>query len=124
VPAVVAAVQDLLFCAKLRETAGALGVALFVVPSAPEVAACVREHRPALLIVDLHWEACGPLELVRAIRADPEVQGTRVLGYYAHVRDDVRAAAAEAGVDELLPRSAFSARLPEILGRYAAAAEA
>jgi hypothetical protein len=42
-----------------------------------------------------------------------------IFGYFAHVREDVRTAAAEAGCDELLPRSAFSARLAEILKRGA-----
>jgi len=123
VAAVVAAVNDLFFGAKLRETAQNLGVALIVAPSRQEVLGRVREHCPALLIVDLHWEACRPLELVRAIKADPDVRSVQVLGYHAHVRADLRAGAAEAGFDEVLPRSAFSARLPEILGRYASATE-
>lgn len=121
--AVVAAVNDLFFGAKLRETARGLGVALIAARWPQEVSGRVREHRPALLIVDLHWDTCRPLELVRGIKADPDLRHTHVLGYYAHVREDLRAAAAEAGFDEVLPRSAFSARLPEILGRYASATE-
>jgi len=83
------------------------------------VAAVVRERRPALVIVDLQAEALHPVDAIRGIKADSGLQATPVLGYYAHVRDDLRAAAAEAGCDELLPRSAFSARLPEILQRCA-----
>ncbi|OGB92530.1 MAG: hypothetical protein A2Z31_05595 [candidate division NC10 bacterium RBG_16_65_8] len=120
---IVAAVDDLFFGAKLRETARGLGVPLVLVSSSQEVAAAVRERRPALLIVDLQSDAGRPLETIRAIKADPDLRGTPVLGYFSHVRDDLKAAAAEAGCDELLPRSAFSARLPEILRRGAPATD-
>ncbi len=120
---VVAAVDDLFFGAKLRETAGGLGVPLALVPSPQDVTAVVRERRPALLIVDLQSDACRPLETIRAIKTDPELRVTPVLGYFSHVREDLKAAAAEAGCDEVLPRSAFSARLPEILRRCAPATD-
>jgi CheY-like chemotaxis protein len=77
----------------------------------------VREHRPALVILDLQSETCRPLEAIRAIKSDPDLRTTPVLGYYAHVRDDLKVAAAEAGCDDVLPRSALSSRLPEILRR-------
>jgi len=117
VAGVVAAVDDLFFGAKLRETARGLDVALVLVPSSQEVAAVVRDRRPALVIVDLQSDACRPLEIIRAIKADPGLRDTPVLGFFSHVRDDLKAAAAEAGCDELLPRSTFSAHLPAILQR-------
>jgi len=119
VSGIVAAVDDLFFGAKLRETARCLDVWLVLASAPDEVAALVRERRPALLIVDLQADACRPLETIRHIKADPDLRATRVLGYYSHVRDDLRAAAAEAGCDEVLPRSAFSARLPDIVRRCA-----
>ena len=120
---IVAAVDDLFFGAKLRETARCLDVALVLASTPDEVAVLVRERRPALLIVDLQADACRPLEIIRHIKTDPTLQATPVLGYYAHVRDDLRAAAAEAGCDEVLPRSAFSARLPDIVRRCAPSAD-
>jgi CheY-like chemotaxis protein len=124
VASIVAAVDDLFFGAKLRETARGLGVPLVLVPSSQEAAAVVRERRPALLIVDLQSDACRPFETIRAIKADPDLRDTPVLGFFSHVRDDLKAAAAAAGCDEVLPRSAFSARLPEILRRFAPATDA
>ncbi len=120
---VVAALDDLFFGAKLEETARRLGVELILVPSAQGVAAAVRRHRPALVIMDLQAEACRPIETIREMKADPELKAAPILGFFAHVRADLKAAAAEAGCDELLPRSAFSARLPEILKRFAPVAE-
>jgi hypothetical protein len=39
----------------------------------------------------------------------------RTVGYASHVQTEVIDAARQAGVDEVMARSAFTARLPEIL---------
>jgi|WetSurMetagenome_2_1015567.scaffolds.fasta_scaffold32297_3 CheY-like chemotaxis protein len=114
---VVAVVDDLLFGEKLRTTARRLRVDLAFARSPEDATALTGARRPALVIVDLQSEACRPLDTIRRIKADPNLCATPVLGYFAHVRDDVRAAAVEAGCDEVLPRSAFSVRLAEILQR-------
>ena len=118
---VVAVVDDLFFGAKLQETARHLEIPLVLLRASQDVAATVREHRPALLIVDLQSETCAPLEVIRGIKTDPELRATPILGYVSHVRDDLKAAATDAGCDEVLPRSAFSAHLPDILRRRTAA---
>ena len=118
---VVAVVDDLFFGAKLQETARRLEIPLVLLRASQDVAATVRERRPALLIVDLQSETCAPLEVIREIKTDLDLRATPVLGYVSHVRDDLKAAAAEAGCDEVMPRSAFSARLPDILRRWTAA---
>jgi len=102
---VVAAVDDLIFGARLQETARRLQVDLAFGRSPEDATALTKARRPTLVILDLQSEACHPLETIRRIKEDP----------------DVRTAAAEAGCDELLPRSAFSARLAEILQRGAPA---
>jgi CheY-like chemotaxis protein len=118
---VVAAVDDLIFGARLQETARHLQVELAFARSPEDATALTKARRPTLVIVDLQSEACRPLETIRRIKEDPDVRATPVLGYFAHVRDDVRSAAVAAGCDELLPRSAFAARLAEILKRGAPA---
>lgn len=118
---VVAVIDDLFFGAKLQETARRLGIPLVLLRTSQGVTATVREHRPALLIVDLQSETCAPLEVIRGIKADPDLGATPILGYVSHVRDDLKSAAVDAGCDEVLPRSAFSARLPDILRRCSAA---
>ena len=117
---VLAAVDDLFFGAKLLETARHLDVLLSLVRSPEEVVALVRERRPALVILDLQNQAARPLEAIREIKADAELGATRVLGFFSHVQSDLKAAALVAGCDDVLPRSAFSARLAEILQPYAA----
>jgi CheY-like chemotaxis protein len=114
---VVAGVDDLFFEAKIQETARQLGVHLVVAGASQDVVGTVREQRPVLVILDLQSDACRPIETIRAIKSDPDLRATPVLGYYAHVRDELKAAATEAGCDQVLPRSALSARLPELLRR-------
>jgi DNA-binding NarL/FixJ family response regulator len=59
----------------------------------------------------------GP-EAVRRVKAlRPEL---RVLGFLSHVQLELAEHAKAAGADEVMPRSRFSAHLPEILKRYAA----
>ncbi len=118
---VVAVVDDLFFGAKLQETARHLEIPLVLLGAAQDVPATVRRFRPALLIVDLQSETCAPLEVIRGIKTDPDLRTTPVLGFFSHVREDLKAAAGDAGCDEVLPRSAFSARLPDILRRWTAA---
>jgi CheY-like chemotaxis protein len=121
VAGVVAVLDDLFFGAKLLEAARRLQVPLILLRAPQDVPTTVRQHRPALLIVDLQSETCAPLEVIRGIKTDPDLRATPVLGYVSHVRDDLMTAAADAGCDEVLPRSAFSARLPDILRRWTAA---
>jgi CheY-like chemotaxis protein len=121
VAGVVAVLDDLFFGAKLQETARRLQVPLILLRAPQDVPTTVRQQRPALLIVDLQSETCAPLEVIRGIKTDPDLRATPVLGYASHVRGDLMTAAADAGCDEVLPRSAFSARLPDILRRWTAA---
>ena len=115
---IVAAVDDLFFGVKIQEAARKLNLPVALARSPEEASTLARERHPALLIVDLQAETCRPLEIIRRIKADPDLRATPILGYVAHVREDLMAAASGAGCDELLPRSAFSARLPEILRRF------
>jgi len=109
---VLLAVSDLFFVARIRTAAAHLGVETEAVEPARLAARC-REGAPGLVLVDLH--AAGALEGVRAMRLDPALAGVRVVGFYSHVDDATRRAASEAGVDEALPRSAFTVRLAELL---------
>ena len=51
------------------------------------------------------------------MKADPLLTKIPIVGYASHVQTDVIEAARKAGVDDVLARSAFTQRLPEILAR-------
>ena len=111
---VVAVVPDLFFATRISATAEAVGVVLEMPPMAAALET-IRKAPPALVVIDLHAPG-DPLALVRALRAAPDTRHLRVIGFYSHVERELRAAALEAGVDEALPRSAFTVRLPALLG--------
>ena len=117
---VIAAVDDLFFGAKILETARRLNVPLALVHSPEELAEKARATHPALVILDLNAEGCRPFEAIRQVKADPALQATIVLGFFSHVQHDLKTAAAEAGCDRILARSAFTTQLPDILRPYAA----
>jgi DNA-binding NarL/FixJ family response regulator len=75
----------------------------------------VQEKQPSLVIFDLNSQKLAPLEAIAALKADPELQRIRTLGYVSHVDEATIAAARQAGVDQVIARSAFTARLAEIL---------
>ncbi len=107
---ILALVDDLLFRSKIREVARRAGARIVFVRTAADVADAARA-RPSLAVVDLHAEKLDPLGSLAALRAE----GIPAIGFFAHVQTDLARAALEAGATEVMPRSAFAARLPEIL---------
>ena len=111
---VLSVVPDLFFAARIAETAKTLGVTLDSAGLA-EAIARARAASPDLVILDLH--AFGdPLAIVRAFKADAALRAIPIVGFYSHVDAALRATAIDAGIDHVLPRSAFTARLAGILG--------
>ncbi len=114
---IVVAVEDLLFSSKIRTVAKQLGVELSFARTPEEILQKVRSETPSLVVFDLNGAKTSPLETIAAIKSDAALSGVRVLGFASHVRVDVIDAARRAGADEVLPRSAFASRLPDILAR-------
>jgi PleD family two-component response regulator len=112
---VLAIVDDLMFASKIRAAAGQLDIPVAFARSSAAALTAVRESPPVLVILDLNNPRTDPLGTVAALKRDPATMGIRTVGYASHVLTDVIDAARQAGVDEVLARSAFTARLPEIL---------
>ena len=113
--AIVVAVDDMFFAAKIRATAEALGIPLRFARRAEEVKSAALEDKTMLIIFDLHAERLNAFELAREIKADERLRHIRLLGFFSHVQVELQQKAHEAGFEEVMPRSAFSRRLPEIL---------
>ncbi len=109
---VAAVVPDLFFATRIGATAEACGVTLRMLAPANALAA-LADAPPDLLVLDLSDPAT--LALAAAVRADPRTRDVPMTGFYPHVDEATRAAAVAAGVDPVLPRSAFTRRLPELL---------
>lgn len=107
---VLAVVPDLFFATRIAATAKAAGVKLELVPY-QRAAARAGEAGASLVLLDLHTR--DAMALVVAIKAAAPT--TPLVGFYSHVETALRRDALAAGVDAALPRSAFSAKLPELL---------
>jgi CheY-like chemotaxis protein len=112
---IVCAVDDLIFSIKISTAAKLLGAEIYFERSADKVLTTVRDKKPSLVILDLNSGKLRPMDVIAALKADDQLKGIRTLGFVSHVQADVIASAREAGIDEVLARSAFSDRLGEIL---------
>lgn len=111
----IAAVEDMLFAAKIRATTEHLEVTLRMVRNVETLLKVAREHAPDLIIVDLHAETIDPIAVAKGLKADEQLRLIRLLGFFSHVRTDLQKAAIAAGYDVVIPRSVFSRDLAEIL---------
>jgi CheY-like chemotaxis protein len=109
---VVSVVSELLTATRIQATAAQVGATL-VSARPDEVMAICRREPVDLLVVDL--ETPGGIELVRALKQDPATRGVSVIGFYPHVRNELRESALAAGTDRVLPRSAFSRNMKSLL---------
>jgi PleD family two-component response regulator len=115
---VLAVLEDLFFTVKIHEAAKRAGLPVEFLKS--EIDALLRaKTQPALIIIDLNFQGIDALKLVGELKADAATKGISVLGYLSHVQGELKVKAQEAGCDMVMPRSAFSQSLPQILKRYA-----
>jgi CheY-like chemotaxis protein len=114
---IVCVLDDLLFSVKISTAAKLLGSDVYFERTPGMAVARVKEKQPSLVIFDLNSVKLNPLGAIAELKADPATRGIRTLGFVSHVHADVIDAARQAGVDEVLARSAFSAQLKDILAR-------
>jgi CheY-like chemotaxis protein len=112
---ILAVVDDLMFTSKIKTTAGQLGVPVVFARSSSAALDQMRKDPPSLVIFDLNSARTDPLGTVAAMGRDPGLAAIPTVGFVSHVQTDLIAAARQAGVGEVMARSAFTARLAEIL---------
>lgn len=112
---VLAAVGDLMFASKIRGTAEGLNVTAEFARSADGLFDAAKTETPSVIILDLHHEGLDPFALAERLKADEQLRAVPVVGFFSHVHTELQRRAKEAGFDSVLPRSAFTRRLPEIL---------
>jgi CheY-like chemotaxis protein len=113
---ILAVLDDLMFTSKIKTTAGQLGVPVSFARSADAALAEMRKTPPTLVILDLNNPRTNPLSIVASMKQDPALAPVPTVGYASHVQTDVIQAARQAGVDDVMARSAFTQHLAEILG--------
>jgi CheY-like chemotaxis protein len=125
-------VDDLFFQSKLVETARHVGVTLQTVMTGEALTEAAKTSAPRLVLVDLNARAGAieALERICAPQAGPAAHGRgdehgdgranghaglTVIAFLSHVQTELAERARAAGCSQVLPRSKFTAELPQIL---------
>jgi CheY-like chemotaxis protein len=117
-------IEDLFFMAKIQETARKMNVKVEFVKSEDDLKEKIKgngEEKPSLIIFDLNNANAKPLSLIPKLKS--KLKKTSIIGFLSHVQGDLKQKAHDAGCDMVLPRSAFSQNLPNLLRRHGAAEE-
>ena len=115
---ILAVLDDLMFTSKIKTAASQLGVAVTFARSADTALGEMRKASPTLVIFDLNNARIDPLRIVAAMKQDATLASIPTIGYASHVQTDVINAARQAGIGEVLARSAFTQQIGEILGGH------
>jgi CheY-like chemotaxis protein len=114
---ILAFVDDLMFSSRIKTAAAQLGVTVTFARSPEAALAEMRKNAPSLVILDLNSLRLDPIGTVATMKGDPALASIPTVGFVSHVRTDVIEAARQAGVGEVMARSAFTEKLAEILRR-------
>jgi len=114
---VLAVLEDLFFTVKINESAKRAGLSVAFVKSQRDALDEAASH-PALIVLDLNFTSIDPLDLIRKLKADPDLRKITLLGYVSHVQGGLKQEAQDAGCDMVLARSAFSQNLLQIMNRH------
>lgn len=110
---IIAIVNDLFFQTKIETTAALLGKPVNIIHTQEALSEALKEN-PKLVI----WDLNAGFNLVNTAKLIKENSKARIIAYLSHVQTDLIKKARDAGIDEVMPRSAFTIKLPEILQRY------
>jgi hypothetical protein len=115
-------IEDLFFLAKIQETARKLGVKVEFIKggdkeSVTKLTDVPEAERPTLLVFDLNNLNAKPMSLIPKFKSKLK-KATSIIGFLNHLQGDLKMKAIEAGCDTVMPRSAFSQSLPNLLRRY------
>jgi len=118
---IVCFIEDLFFQAKIQETARKLGVKVEFAKGDKDAVARLTDapeaERPTLVVFDLNNVNAKPMTLIPKLKAKLK-KATSIVGFLNHLQGDLKMKAIEAGCDTVMPRSAFSQTLPNLLRRY------
>jgi len=114
-------IEDLFFVAKIQEASRKLGVKVEFAKADKDTLAKItgaeEDDRASLIVFDLNNAGAKPLTVIPKLKAKLK-RGTSIIGFLNHLQGDLKAKATEAGCDMVMPRSAFSQNLPNLLRRH------
>ena len=119
--------DNLMFAASIEPALRRLGYEVRTIAGGPTAVEQIAGAVPGLVFVNLASSRTAGAELVRELRARPELAEVPVVGYAGHVERELFRAGRDAGAAMVVPNSAMRSSLPEVLAklqrRLAGAAE-
>ncbi len=109
--------DNLMFTGPVSAGLAKLGLTAEVIGSPNGVVERLAAAPPVLILVNLSSDRLRPLELVRAVKAEPRLAGVPVIGYTGHTEKERIEAALEAGCDRVAANSAVTGHLRAVLGQ-------
>jgi DNA-binding NarL/FixJ family response regulator len=107
-------VDDMFFTAKINAAAAECGRRTERIKSREQLEG-LAANPPALVIIDLNSDRLDPLKVIEYLKSSAELSKVPVVSFVSHVQTDLIRGAQAAGCDYVLPRSAFTQMLPEIV---------
>jgi DNA-binding NarL/FixJ family response regulator len=107
-------VDDMFFTAKINNAASACGRQIERVKTREQLDG-LAANPPSLVIVDLNSDRLDPLETIGFFKSSAELSAVPIVSFVSHVQTELIRQAQIAGCDYVLPRSAFTQMLPQIV---------
>jgi CheY-like chemotaxis protein len=118
---IVAAVRDLFFAVRIKDTLQPQGYEVAIVKSAAALDSALASPAasPAVLLVDLNFRALDPPATIARLKADPATRAIPILAFGSHLDHAARDAARAAGADRVVANSQLADDLPGLVARVA-----
>ena len=110
-------VDDMFFAAKINAAAAAAGRAVERLRSREQLEQLVTAP-PLLVIIDLKAERLDPMQTIAFLKSRDELRAVPLVAFTSHVQTETIRRAQAAGCDVVLPHSAFTQMLPEIVAGH------
>ncbi len=111
-------VEDLIFLSKIQQTSRQIGVEVEPV-EITKLAERLQQNAPRAILLDLNHRSGRALEVARMVKSGAQASHVQIVGFLSHVQGDLARQAREAGLDQVMARSAFAQQLPQLLRQLA-----
>ena len=112
---VLCVMSDLMFRSRIDDVTTRLGLPLRAAKNMEQLERHLANGLPAFVFLDLECDSIDPLAVIARLRQVPKGVTVPIVAYAGHTNVAALRSAREAGVDEALPRSQFTADLSMIL---------
>ena len=110
---VVAVTRDLFLQSRIGEIASLLGLKTAFVSGEDELKTVLESHKPSLVILDLAATEYDPFSCAKTVKSvSPSI---KMLGFFPHMRIELKSRAQSSGVDYIVPNSGLVAVLGKVL---------